>query len=108
MREAIAVTVIDSVMVPTSRVTSTVSGRLASSLFPCEEYFLKPAASTVTVYMPDGRLVMEKRPLSDAVVLRSTPVASLRTINFALGTADPDGSLIVPVMVDKSDWAMVR
>src|ERR1044071_4623931 len=55
--------------------------------------------------MPDGRLVTEKVPLSDEVVDRSTPVDSLWTVSFAFGTADPDGSLIVPVIVDKSDWA---
>src|SRR5690242_6800219 len=76
MREATAWTVTDSVMVPTSRVTSTVSGRLASSLLPLEEYRLKPCASTVTVYMPEGRLVTENAPLSEELVLRSTPVAS--------------------------------
>src|SRR5215472_15305640 len=108
MREATALTVTVSVMVPTSSVASTVKGKFASSLFPFEVYFLKPEASTVTVYMPEGRLVTEKLPLSEDVVLRSTPVASLRTTSFALGTADPDGSFIVPVMVDRSDWAMVK
>src|ERR1051325_9860596 len=105
MREATACTVTDSVMVPTSSVTSTARGRLASSLFPLEVYFLKPCASTVTVYMPEARLVTEKVPASEDEVVRSTPVASLRTASFALGTADPDGSLIVPVIVDRSDWA---
>src|ERR1051325_6034933 len=92
-------------MVPTSSVTSTASGRLASSLFPLDEYFLNPCASTLTVYIPEGRFVTEKVPLSDVAVVRSTPVASLRTASFALGTADPEGSLIVPVIVGRSDWA---
>src|SRR4051794_5394026 len=70
MREAMACTVIDSVMVPTSSVTSTVSGRLASSLFPFDTYFLKPDASTATVYIPEGRLVTEKLPLSEDLVER--------------------------------------
>src|ERR1051326_3824615 len=91
-------------MVPTSSVTSTARGRLASSLFPLDEYFLKPCASTLTVYIPEGRFVTEKVPLSDVAVVRSTPVASLRTASFALGTADPEGSLIVPGIVDRSDW----
>src|SRR5437667_5963597 len=26
-------------------------------------------------------------------------------MSFALGTLDPDGSLMVPVIVDRSDWA---
>src|SRR5437763_14375686 len=108
MREAMACTGIDSVMVPTSSVISTVSGRFASSLFPFDTYFLNPEASTATVYLPEGRLVTEKVPLSEELVERSAPVASLRTLSLAFGTADPDGSLIVPVMVDKSDWAIER
>jgi len=28
----------------------------------------------------------------------------LVTVTFALGTEAPDGSLTVPVMVDRSDW----
>ncbi len=72
---------------------------------PCCTNFVKPVFSTVTSYVPTGKAVNVKAPLSPDVETLSRPVSRLRTVILAFATAAPDGSMTVTPRVDVVYWA---
>jgi hypothetical protein len=62
--------------------------------------FLKPEASTATLYKPTCTLSKTYVPVSDVVTVKLWFVASFVTVTFAPGIADPEESVTVPVARD--------
>src|SRR6185437_13463931 len=70
--------------------------------------FWNPGASTVTVYVPGLIAGRVYAPALVVTVSYETPVAVLVMVTFALGTAAPVASMMLPVMVPRSRWASAR
>src|SRR5215475_12287569 len=89
-------TTTDSLAAPTSSVTLTVAGVAARICTFGTMPFLKPGASTVTVYAPALSAGTVNDPLPEVVTLNSAPVAAFLTITEAPEIADPFGSSTAP------------
>src|SRR5262249_49004062 len=77
----------------------------AFSAKPLSTATRKPSFSTRTVYVPTGRLGATNSPDALLTWKVATPVAVLVTVTRALATSAPVGSVSVPDMVPRSDWA---
>src|SRR5262249_27711780 len=86
----------DSDAEPTSIVTLAVAGTPTSIFTSCTTAFLKPRASTVTVYVPEPREGTVEGPGVAVVALNSAPVALFLTTTDAPEMTAPVGSSTVP------------
>src|SRR5262245_12070511 len=85
-----------SVAAPISNDTLRVAGTPASIFTSCTTAFLKPGASTVTMYVPAPRDGIVKVPLLDVFILNSAPVALFLTTTEAPERTAPVASDTVP------------
>src|ERR1700730_14878197 len=86
-----------SLRCPTSREKlELVSEPVETSTFRCD--VLKPANVTATRYVPMGRSLMRKLPLSLVVVVRVTLVPTFSALTATLGTTAPELSVTIPAI----------
>ena len=91
--------VTDSVMFPTSSVTSILTRWLTPSSIPESAAVLNPAISPVTRYVPVGSEGAVYSPAPSLVTVRVSPVPVLVIVTFAPATTAPVESTTVPTMV---------
>jgi hypothetical protein len=84
---------------PTESGTSMVATAPTVSSIDVRFSVRKPCASTVSSYSPTGMRVKLYSPASVVAVVRLDPVAVLVAVTFALGTAAPVASVMVPLRV---------
>src|ERR1700754_5046251 len=93
------VTITSSDTLPGATSKSTrVDELISTSIFWCVS-FLKPCATTVTVYVPGGRLGIVKLPASFVTDSYTVEVAAFVHVTFALATVAPVESDTVPSSV---------
>src|SRR5262245_23114195 len=95
-------TVTDSVMLATVSLTEISSVLPPDSCTPLRRTVSKPGTNTSTVYEPGVKPITVKRPLLSVVVVRTSPIISLRTTIGAATTALPSGSKTTPARMPMS------
>jgi hypothetical protein len=99
-----AVTVIASLMLPTSRTTGTSTRELTVTCSPVRVYFLNPSTDTVIRYGPGIRYVTSNAPRSLLTVSFETFVSSLVTTMAAPGRTPPEASCTEPNRDERVSW----
>src|SRR5438067_507103 len=105
MSGASPVTVIDSVSVPGCNWKSIRASFATSRCTPVRSTFLKPEASTMTLYSPGCRLGARYSPASFVIKSRVALVPTLTMLTLALVTMALDLSVTVPKMRPRYVWA---